>query len=370
MEDDELENAMREGLRARASGVDVDVSRREVAGATAAARRRRRTTRVLVGLAAASVVAVVVTATLTHDGGERDRVLDPAGPSEPALDRGEWRTEVWGDVAVDVPADWGYGGAPDERGVACFPGASLDAAGERVRDPRKVAGYVGRPIGLTDVCASIDAGAPVASPYVWLGAGLPVGTVELSDGFVQETVEAEGETVTVATQDPEVREQILSSVTASETCLSELTRSGPIIHDQADDPAATPTTLRVCTYRLGDEPGGTGGWELTSAMDLGTPALTDYLEAVGAGEAPRDQCPAIDYQLTEAAVLEVLDESGGVLRQDAVNAFCPGIAVGAETVWALETTRMTSAMTRPWVMGVVRAVMSGDPDLGFIGPQG
>ncbi len=101
-------------------------------------------------------------------------------------------------------------------------------------------------------------------------------------------------------------------------------------------------------------------------------ALDAYLDAVAAGKPPIDQCPTIDYQLSEAVVLEVLDADGGVLRQDSVNPYeaCAGIAVGAERVWELETTALTPGMTRPWVVGGVGAVIHGDPDLGFIGALG
>ena len=366
---EELEQTMRAGLHRRADQADVALPVTD--RVRPKGRHRSLAVGAVIGLVAASLVTVAVVESLTGSGDDPDPTS--AAPTSVASDPTDvavrWRTETWGDVQVDVPADWGYGGAPDEEGVACFPGASLDAAGQPVRGRDVPPGYVGRPISLTDVCASTDAGAPVDGPYVWLGAGLTSGLVELGNGYVQETVAVDGTTLTVATRDEVLRQRIVGSVRGSESCLSELDRSGPISHDRADDLTGEPVTLRVCAYRADDGP---GGWELTYAADLEQPALGEYLVAVADGERPRDQCPAIDYALGEAVVLEILDTDGQVLRQDSVNAFesCAGIAVDARRVWELKTTRLTPEMTRPWVVGGVGAVIHGNPELGFIGQQG
>lgn len=375
IDDAELEQAMRDGLARRAEQADVAVP---VADRARRAARGRRTTRwAVVGVAAASVVAIAVASTFVAtrgpapDDSSRPVVQAPSDSgAEPAPTA--WRTESWGDLAVEVPADWGYGGAPDAEGIACFPSAGFDAAGDPIAggDAGDI-GYVGRPVSFTDACASIDAmqrgGIAPTGPYVWLGAGLEPGVVELAGGYTQETVEVDGSTLTVATRDPDLRDQILSSATGGEQCLSELDRSGPVAHDRAD-PTAEPVTLRVCAYRLGE--GDTAGWQLTYAADLGAKPLAAYLAAVEAGEAPRDQCPTADYQLGEAVLLELLDADGGVVRQDAVNTFdsCAGIAVDADQVWELETTKLTAAMVRAWAVGGVPAIVHGP--FGLIGPQG
>ena len=93
----------------------------------------------------------------------------------PSPAAGEWRTEYWRGVAVDVPADWGYGGAPVESAgeiVACYPEAMVGADGGRVRQSGDQ-GWVGRPIVVTDVCALYPwlENSPEeepAAPYVWL----------------------------------------------------------------------------------------------------------------------------------------------------------------------------------------------------------
>lgn len=375
-DDAALEREMRAGLEERAGRVDVDVP---VADRARRAARGRRTTRwAVVGVAAASVVAVaVVSAIVATDGSSptdsSGPVAESPGGSGAEAPPTAWRTESWGDLEVEVPADWGYGGAPDAEGIACYPAATSDADGNPIAgaDADGI-GYVGRPIVSTDSCASIDAMqradiAPTA-PYVWLGAGLDPGVVELAGGYTQETVDAEGSTVTAATRDPALRERILSSATGGERCMSELSRSGAIVHDEAADPAAEPVTLRVCAYRLDD--GVNADWQLTYAADLGRAPLAEYLAAVGAGSPPRDQCPSIDYQLGEGVLLELLDADGGVVRQDAVNTFgsCAGIAVDAARFWELKTTELTAAMVRPWAVGGIPAVVHGPFEL--MGAQG
>lgn len=374
MDDDELEQMVRSGLVRRADETAVDVGL--VAVARSDARRRRGLRAVVVGATAAGVLAAsVVAGVVLSTGQSGPTAVDASAREDPSVTAPEasaWRTETWGDLQVDVPADWGYGGAPDADGVACFAGVSLDADGAPVRARSMPPGYVGRPILLTDVCLSIDAGAPVQGPYVWLGAQIEPGEVDLGDGYVQQTVSVVGSTVTVASDDADLRRRIIESVRESERCRSELDRSGPIQHDRSENADAEPVTLRVCAYRLVAEGSTVGDWELTYAADLDTTALEAYVGAVAVGDPPRDQCPAIDYQLGEAVVLEILDGDGGVLRQDAVNPFysCAGIAVDADRVWPLETTALTPDMARPWVVGGVGAVIHGDPDLGFIGPQG
>ncbi len=261
MEDEQLERVMRDGLERRALDAARDAGL--VARARDGAQRRRRLRAVAVGVTAiGAVAACAALAAVLSAGTSGPTAIDAAGGEDPTVsapEAGAWRTETWGDIQVDVPADWGYGGAPGADGVACYPAAGLDAAGTPVRPRATPPGYVGRPIVLTDVCLSVDAGAPVQGPYVWLGAGIEPGEVDLGDGYVQETVSVAGTTVTVASDDVALRRQILESVGGSERCLSELDRSGPIEHDRAEDRDAEPVTLRVCAYRLGDTGSTVGG---------------------------------------------------------------------------------------------------------------
>ncbi len=166
----------------------------------------------------------------------------------------EWRTEYWGAVAVDVPADWGYGGAPVESGrdvVACYPEAMVGPDGNRLRQSGG-RGWVGRPIAVTDVCALypwIEHSPELESttPYVWLGAAVEPGVVDYGDGFVEETVEVEGVTVTVASDDAALRQEILGSARPGDLCAPRLDGiPEPQLDSDGDQDGSALTT---CSYR-------------------------------------------------------------------------------------------------------------------------
>ena len=113
MDDDELEQALRAGLERRAA--EADVTAPVAARARDEVSRRRRTRWGVVrprppwsSSSAGSRWRPVAVATMAH--GRRSSVTRPSDVA-PAGST-EWRTEYWGAVAVDVPADWGYGGAP------------------------------------------------------------------------------------------------------------------------------------------------------------------------------------------------------------------------------------------------------------------
>lgn len=371
MSDDELAREMKAGLERRAAMAEVQDAL--IAQAQVAARGRRAARWVAVGAAAAVVVAVaVVGSVVARDDGQIDtadvNTPTPTATDPPAL-AGAVRTEYWRDVAVDVPAEWGFGAAPaGDLGSAltCFPGAAVTAGGGRTNDQSLP--YVGRPVALTDVCVPYPDNRPdaPATDYVWLGAAVEPGTVELDNGLVQETVDIGGTPVTVATTDPALRRRILQSVRGGETCLSDIDEAGPLMHDQAP-PDSEVVAMNVCVYELSGRRSG-----LSYATTLGQGAVDAYLDAVAAGDTPRDQCPSIDYDLSQAVLIELVDASGSVVRQDAVNTFesCAGVAVDADRLWVLETTALTPAMAEPWVVEGVPAVVHGSPDLGLIGPQG
>ena len=214
---------------------------------------------------------------------------------------GEWRTEYWADMKVDVPADWGYGGAPMASGgdvVSCFPEQMLEADGQRVptnQMPGQV-GYVGRPIAMTDVCVPYPDNRPDLPhvPYVWLGADVEVGTVDLGDGFVQETVEVNGSTLTVASTDAALRERILDSAGGGEMCLSEIETGGSIEHDGPLAAELEPTSMTVCAYRSDDGTDPRAPATLAYAGRVGRAATDEYFSHVAVagpaeGPVPRGQ---------------------------------------------------------------------------------
>ncbi len=147
----------------------------------------------------------------------------PPRADPPDVTDGEWRTETWAGLSVDVPASWGYGAAPVRVG------GSVSVCGP-------VAG-VGRPVLRSDVCAAYPwlRGMPAsAEPYVWLGADLEPGAVRYDGAVVQETIAVEGTTLTVASTDAGLRARVLGSVRPATLCR---------------DATPAPGEVEVCGYR-------------------------------------------------------------------------------------------------------------------------
>lgn len=218
---------------------------------------------------------------------------ETAGPPAVAGDPlpTQWRTELWRGVSVDVPADWAYGGAPMEVAgdtIACAAAAMVSASGGRVRDERTVP-YVGRPIFLTDVCQAYPFigpdSDPPSAPSVWLGADVEAGSDDLGDGWVRETVEASGTTVTVTSDDADLRDRVLASVAGVDVCTSSL--PGPTrVHDMLIEGYGRPESLEVCVYRRSDA----GDLELAYGTVLGAEAARAFARAVDRAEPRKLDC--------------------------------------------------------------------------------
>lgn len=311
----------------------------------------------------AALVAVLVV--LAGCGTDPGADPEPAAATEPAATAGEWRTEYWHDVAVDVPADWWYGGGPVDAGrraTACFPEPMVTPQGDR-REGRGVTapGWVGRPISLTDLCAGMD-DVPVTVPYLWFDAPLDPGIEQLGDGWTRETREVNGSRVTVATDDAALRRRILGSATGGETCFSELER--------LDDPTAPAPPVEderptVCAYR---ESGGMA--RLAYAAHLTPGEAERFVAAVDAAppaHAVGSRACDLGGASFEWAVVDVAGEAY-VVRTGYYG--CPHVQHGDRLV------RLTPDVVEPWATGGIPAVMFG-PTGGkgamidsFIGPLG
>lgn len=342
---DDLEQLVRDGLRERAERVDTTAPL--VARARRTARRRRGARAVV---AAAAAVVVVVGGTAILGGDPRDTspapapTTDGAGTPVPMAPQG-WRTEQWHDLAVDVPAHWGYGSAPirtDRRPTIC--------------DDRRPGPYVGRPVMASDLCTNAAWIEP-EDPYVWLGADLEPGIVEVGDGLVQETVEVAGTTLTVAGDDP-LRRRILASARRGGPCPSELARaSGPRL--PVDD---TGDGLLVCGY--GPFPDRR---QLLGAQLLGSAASRRFVEAYASTDrmSSTPDCP----QPGKRGL--ILLQAGD--RQWAVDIECSGMQELGE---GDRLRPLTIAAVEPWATGFVSHVFHGPSDgrgvlSGFlIGPMG
>lgn len=369
MREDQVEAAVRESLERHSREADVDEPVAE--RARAAADRGPGAGRLL--LVAAAVVAVVaggVAIAQTRGGGGDS----PTGPKEPptAADvPADWRTEAWHGVEVKVPPTWGWGAALvalDGDPADCGAGVARTADGKPAT-PDDAIPYVGRSVMLSDACSMVDRRAEPTAPYVWLGAPLAKGEVQLGD-FVEETVEVAGATVTVATEDPALRAQILATAKARPAdaeCASEMSAPPSATLAAAEGIGASRSML-VCTYVQHDD-----GWQLTSTMALGERAAGRFVSEF-------DRAPSATCQPTETRELAVIRISGddnfgsGQLERQWVVRLgeCSTITLSSKP----GTKRLTRGNVAPWAVRSVPVTLTGptayDPELSgfFIGLLG
>lgn len=277
-DDAELERRVRASLDTHAAEVDTSVP---VATRARAAARRHRNRWVVGGLVAAAVVAAVVVPVVFLGRDDVTRVVEPSGPL-PA----QWRTELWHGISVDVPAAWGWDASPHESDglwVRCGQGES---------------GYVGRPIGTTDMCQGLKE-VPTGD-YVWLGSPVPVGAEDLQAGYAQETVEVAGERVTVVAKEPALRERIVSSVAAQDLCPATVDPAGVDLGNVPVDGVGELRSAHLCAYtRLYD---AGDPLELTYGRELPARAFGRFQRALD--RAPRNdrRCKATSDLVVVTAV--------------------------------------------------------------------
>lgn len=383
MDEQELRATLRTSLERHAAEADVtapvaDRARGEV-------RRRRRTRWSVVGAAAAVALAVggAAVATRGDDPAQEPPTVDEGTADVTRTSIDGWRTEYWGGVAVDVPADWGYGGAPIAyetdamaEATACYPESIVGPTGSP-RDPG-TRGWVGRPIALTDVCAGYpwiehSPQEEPAHPYAWLGAAVEPGVVEYDNGFVQETIKVDGVTVTAGSTDATLRSRILATARGGEPTRCQRSYPGVPravggVLDSSDD---GPPYAWVCAYRVVESPSGAedGTFSLSYAAEV---EPRDAEQALAAQVDAPDQQVDCDYEPFEFIVLAT-GTPGDTFARTVYETGCAGGTVHFADGGAKQ---MVAAGVEPWARNGIPAVVYG-PTGGkgamidsFIGPQG
>ena len=367
MDDRELERLMKEGLEQRASTVDESAAGRLVASAREGSSRNPWRTTAVMGLAAASVAGIAFATVALNDDDIRSGGRGPAtdGPAT-GTSVTDWRTEYWHDTKVDVPADWGWGGAPlpdsvsredggEGRLLDCGAAAFVGANGARFLNSDPSVPYVGRPMYMTDVCSvrgSSDGrpDAPPSAPYVWLGVRIEPGTVDVGDGYTQETIEVNGSTVTVATKDAALRRQILDSATGGETCMSEYD-DAPTIEAVSREGIADPVGITVCAYQREGEDGPAN---LVYATQVGAEAARAFEAAIRRNPAAAN--PYCIGDPTSEWVLLTVEGSDGTRADNLVHLDrCPGI----ELTPGEGPIELNEETVSPWAVDGIPAYVIG-----------
>lgn len=223
--------------------------------------------------------------------------------------------------------------------------------------------------GVQDAGGLDSSPGPPGAPYMWLGAAVEVGTVNLGYGYVQETVEVHGSTLTVATRDRVLRQRILASASRGETCSPAL-RAAPRVVEMATEGVDELTAMRVCAYR----PADSRGWELVYAAEVGAAAGERFRTAAVAARGVDYKCVG-DGRDREYVVLTLTgDDPYGAAPINVdmvVDVGCPRTETTPD-----EYAVLSEATVRPWAVGGIPAVLYG-PSGGkgamidvFIGSQG
>jgi hypothetical protein len=354
-EDTELDRMMREGLERRAA--DVDVTAPVAQRATDAVRRRHRGG-LVIGLAAATVAAVVAVATL---GSTPPPPEDTDDIRVPATEPGEWRTEYWADIQVDVPASWEWGGAPvgdGERRTVCT---------EVTDGP-----YVGRPVSQTDLCGDYRVGAPPtpAAPYVWLGVPLAPRTMDLGGGWTQETVRVGKSTVTVATDDADLRSRILGSARESSLCPARMSEPPEPRAETTEEGVGDLLSATVCAYQTdGDD------FRLVYGAGLDPVDARDTIAAVDAAAGNESRCKATsEYVVVSIAFSDDFGTPRRLYQDLVYDLTCGHVRTGVAPLGGLRQVDLTADSVAPWAVGGVPGILRGPSTQWayyfFIGLQG
>lgn len=288
--DDELERIMREGLAHHAAAAPERLEE------SAAVPSRRRRWPAVAAAAAVAVVGVAVGVQLLGDSGDGE----PHGTDRVAIAPGTpdtWRVESYGGVQVRVPNDWGWGGAPmrdfdpeEHRPIDCGAAPFVTPGSADYEFVPQDTPYVGRPVMMTDVCTIIGLeGAPDPGPpradSVWLDAfGVEPGTERLRNGYVRQTVRVGAGTVTVTSDDADLRARILDTAEAVDVDANGCATDA----EWADVPGGTlrevePDSLSVCSYLTFQ-----GETTLVWSAQGDAAAAAEYAEAVEASSSTYD----------------------------------------------------------------------------------
>ncbi len=309
--------------------------------------------------------ALIAGVVARSDGG--DPRPSPSGGDGVGHDGG-WRTEYWQDVAVDVPADWGYGGAP-YQGRLSRPQACAPAVGPT--------GWVGRPVMSSDLCVtypwrSRSRATADSAPYVWLGAAVDPGEVSYTDDFVEKTILVGGTTVTVGSDDAELRRQILASVrTGAAPCPASLAGMPAASAGWTKEGRGEFVSGSVCAFR----PDQRGGFELVYAASLDERSFRATSAAVDAAPVVTRRCDETGEVVLVGAEFEDPFGSHDLHASMVLDLACQGSVTAARPWRGPRQHEVTPDVVAPWAVGGVPEVVRGPAHASglsryLIGPQG
>jgi hypothetical protein len=290
-------------------------------------------------------VAVVAHATRTPDG-----EITYSHVSVPK----SWRFESYDGVQVQVPDAWGWGGAPIRSSV--FPGprhlGSCGANQAEVLSPADHApyvstltGFVGRPAFAAESCTEWGSdGTMPEGDALWFGSPMPVG-VKAVGGLVAETRAVGAQHLTVFSDDPTLRREILGSadqvgVDAHGCPTKAVTRPSAGPRDVAP---GSVSSLSVCVYSQ-----DTGESVLQYSETVNGDAAQEYADHAASAGTPGGACPTLQGRWVALG----LHVAGGT-RWDVVNLGCERIQLAGGGA-----AQLTPDTVRDWAVDGVRAYVT------------
>lgn len=291
--------------------------------------------------AVAVVVLVASVAFVNHATRTPPGVVHYPSGSVPAA----WRYESYGGVQVQVPATWGWGGAPIHSEV--FGGSGLGGCGAdqaAVRSPDDHSSYItsltpftGRPVKMSDQCVAWGSdGTMPRTDAVWFASPLPVGE-KLLGAVVAETRIVAGQHVTAFSRDPQLRRQILGTAQQVDVDANGCPTQ-PVLTSVAGAGSAVPESLSVCVYSQ-----DTGSSVLLWSAHQGSAAALAYTRAFASATAHGSSCAATPQG--EWVALGIRDGRGGAERWDLLDPRCSRlVGHGSEST-------LTVGDVAPWAGG-------------------
>ncbi len=287
-----------------------------------------------------SVAALLLVLLLGACGTEAAPESPPSAAPTPSTTAG-WRTESWHRVQLEVPASWMLGFAPMRRpaGTALSCGVGPQPPERAVRS----APYVGRPVSGSDACRSgRPEGLDVPADVVWFGSPLPVG-----ERAGARTVAVGGTRVTVAAEDPAVRDHILRSVRPVDVDAHGCPARKHLNRGWPTEGFGEVLHFAVCAY---------DGRDLVWSGQRGVADAERFVRAVDHGSPPRSWPRQL--QTGQSVVLRVTaDDPYG--KGDAVVDYEVRFDPARIEVADGRVVALTPATVRPWASAGLRLYCAG-----------
>jgi len=310
------------------------------------AREPRRRGRLVRAAALAVVLLIGGVAYVAHQS------RTPAGViTYPSTDAPQtWRYESYGGVQVQVPAQWGWGGAPlrsdifhgkDSLGTCGSATAAVQSEADDSSYVSTATGFTGRPVMMSDLCMSWGSdGTMPQGDALWFASPLEVGQ-RVEGPVVAETRAVGDQHVTVFSAHAALRRQILGTARLVDTDANGCPAQ-PVLRPASGPDGLDPDSMSVCAYSQ-----DSGSSLLLWSGRVPRRAAQEYVDALGNGSSSAPvSCPAAPSGTWVALGLH----GDGGTRWDLADLTCARIRATGGDQWPL-----TRATVSDWAGGGVAA---------------